>query len=315
MFGLHGLHIAVHADAPLREALAERLVGLDPCQGNADDLRFEYGADAVHEGGADARPIYESAMGSVSYAPTLDALFLTSVWPIRACTRAAEGRTLVRIEGAQSDYLWPLAHPVFTLPLLEKLKRRGRYSVHAAALAWRGQGLLLAGASGSGKSTLALALVRAGFGFQGDDMVFLRTGDQGIVAQSFAESFDLTEASLGFFPELEGALRAPRRPGWPKHQLDVRAQYGAELARETKPRLIVFPRVVGGGASVLSPMPRSEALLELVPNILLTEPVSSQRHLDALRGLVEQCACYRLETGRDFDHLALRLRTLLEEQP
>ena len=58
-------------------------------------------------------------------------------------------------------------------------------------------------------------------------------------------------------------------------------------------------------------MGRDEALLELAPNVLLTEPRSSQAHLDVLAALVRETACYRLETGRDFHVLPTLLRNLL----
>ena len=46
--------------------------------------------------------------------------------------------------------------------------------------------------------------------------------------------------------------------------------------------MLVFPRVANTVKSVLLPMDRGEALLELAPNVLLTEARSSQAHLDAL---------------------------------
>lgn len=60
-------------------------------------------------------------------------------------------------------------------------------------------------------------------------------------------------------------------------------------------------------------MEKDEALLELAPNVLLTEPRSSQAHLDALAGLVERCACYRLATGRDLDGAVHLLSGLFQE--
>ena len=60
-------------------------------------------------------------------------------------------------------------------------------------------------------------------------------------------------------------------------------------------------------------MDPAEALLELAPNVLLTEVRSSQAHLDALAELARTCACYRLETGRDFDALPGLLRGLVTE--
>jgi hypothetical protein len=62
---------------------------------------------------------------------------------------------------------------------------------------------------------------------------------------------------------------------------------------------------------VLKPIDPEQALLELANNILLTDARSSQAHFDVLAGLIRQCDCYRLETGRDFDTLPGQLRELL----
>jgi hypothetical protein len=56
--------------------------------------------------------------------------------------------------------------------------------------------------------------------------------------------------------------------------------------------------VSGTHDSVLTPFDKGAALLELAPNVLLTDPESSQAHLNALNRLVQDCACYRLDTGR-----------------
>ena len=61
--------------------------------------------------------------------------------------------------------------------------------------------------------------------------------------------------------------------------------------------------------------PRGEALLELAPNVLLTEPRSSQAHLDALAALVEASACYRLATGRDLDGAVRLLEGIVDGLP
>jgi hypothetical protein len=75
---------------------------------------------------------------------------------------------------------------------------------------------------------------------------------------------------------------------------------------------MVFPRP--GKSSILTPMPKAEALLELVCNVVRTEPRSSQAHLDALAQLVRNCRCYRLQTGHDFDRLPGLLRSVLQNE-
>jgi hypothetical protein len=261
----------------------------------------------------DARPVYESAMGEVRYSDRTDRMFISSLWPIRAACDPRSGETIVSIAGAVDEHLWALSHPLLTIPLIETLKRRGRFSVHAAGLSIGGKGLLISGSSGAGKSTLALALARAGFGFLGDDMLFLvRAGEGGLRALAFPEAFDLTDDTVRLFPDLADLLKAERQPGWPKHQLRVDERFGAEVVWQCRPVILVFPRVAASGRSTLAPMDQGEALLEILPNILLTESASSQQHLDVLTELVSSCACYRLETGTDFGELANRLAGLLE---
>jgi hypothetical protein len=55
--------------------------------------------------------------------------------------------------------------------------------------------------------------------------------------------------------------------------------------------------------------------LELVSNVLLTDAPSCQKHLNILTALSKQTPCYRLETGRDFDHIPALLSELLTASP
>jgi hypothetical protein len=146
-------------------------------------------------------------------------------------------------------------------------------------------------------------------------MLFLVRAGEGLNALAFPEAVDLTDDTVRLFPDLVDLMGIEKRPGWPKRQLRAEERFGAEIVWQCRPVAVVFPRVAGSGRSTLTPMDRGEALLEILPNILLTEPASSQHHLDALAELVATCACYRLETGTDFGELATRLRGLLEDEP
>ena len=70
-------------------------------------------------------------------------------------------------------------------------------------------------------------------------------------------------------------------------------------------------QVAGVPESELTPLSAGEALLELAPNVLLTEPRSSQAHLDALAELVAASECFRLATGTDLEEAARRVGGLL----
>jgi hypothetical protein len=319
IFDFHGLSLGLSASAAVSTALDARFGRFAPATTTACDLRFDYQSAPSQAGVAipasDARVIYESAMGRVLYSERHDRLWISSVWPIRAECDPRSGETVITVEGTVDEHTWALSHPLLTIPLIEKLKRRGLFSLHAAGLALGGKGLIVPGSSGSGKSTLALALARAGFDFLGDDMLFVVRAERGLQVLGFPEAFDLTDDTVRLFPELAGLLESPKLPGWPKHQLRVEDRFGAEISWRCRPVALVFPRVAGRTHSALARIERDEALLELLPNVLLTESASSQQHLDALAQLTTECACYRLETGTDFAEVATLLRGVLERAP
>ncbi|MFP5288248.1 MAG: hypothetical protein ACLGI9_21110 [Thermoanaerobaculia bacterium] len=311
---LHGVRLSVSTaglGSEASSAVTSRLARLPLDGAPPHDLAFEYAvgehAFSRPEGG---RPVYEPPQGEVVYADADDLLYIETGPRLRVLCEPGPGRIRISARGVEGDDLWLLSHPLFTIPLAESLKRRGLYHLHAGGLARNGRALLLPGTSGAGKSTLTLALVRAGFGFLGDDTQFLARGPKGLRVLAFPDEFDLTEQTVSFFPEL-ASLDAPRLSGGRKRQLRAEDVYGAEVVWECEPALLVFPRVAGTRESALEPLGKAEALLELVPNVLLTEPRSSQAHLDALSELVARSDCYRLATGTDLDGAVRLLEDLL----
>jgi energy-coupling factor transporter ATP-binding protein EcfA2 len=319
VYDFHGLRLGCSGDESVLVALAARLGRFASDDGEQADLHFHYQIEARSDLASatpdDGRVVYESPMGEVLYSESADRLFITAKWPITAECDPVLGRVTIRVSGSVREHAWALSHPLFTIPLIEMLKRRNRFSVHAAGVAVHGRGILIPGSSGSGKSTLALALARAGFGFLGDDMLFLERGSGRLEALGFPEAFDLTDDTVRLFPELGDLLASERETGWPKRQLRAEDRYGAEIVWRCQPSMLVFPRVAHAEQSHLATLDPGEALLELVPNILLTESASSQRHLEALSELVSSSPCYRLETGTDFADLAAHLRQLLADVP
>jgi hypothetical protein len=304
---LHGVRLGVLAAGEGERAAAgvhARLAGLPLDGGPPYDLTFEIraaGSHAFDRPGA-ARPVYDPPVGEVVYDDGADRLFIGYGPRLRVLCEPERGRACASAAGMEEEDLWSLSHPLFTLPLVELLKRRGLYGLHAGGVCRGGQALLLPGTSGSGKSTLTLALARAGFGLLGDDTLFLarRPGEAPRVL-AFPDEFDLTDQTVSFFPELSSLAGEPRLAGWRKRQVRVEEAYGAPVVWECAPAVLVFPRVAGARHSELEPLSAGEALLELAPNVLLTEPRSSQAHLDALAELVAASRCFRLATGTDLE--------------
>jgi hypothetical protein len=269
------------------------------------DLQFHFSSDAAHSDwrpGQALRPVYEPERGEVLYDDANDRLHL-AFDHIRALCDPVQGVTRVSVCGEEWADRWLLSHPVLTLPLLEMLKRRGLYNVHAAGLSRGGRGLLVAGSSGAGKTTLTIALARAGFDFLSDDMVFLSTQRGALRVHAFPDEVDVTDTTAQFFPELRPLLSRPRQPGWPKRSFRLETIYNTNVAWTCEPAALVFPRITRTATSRLEPIPANEALLELLPNVLLTEPRACQAHLAALAQVTSATPCYRLWTGDDFDAL------------
>lgn len=302
-YAFHGLTLEV--SVPI-EAVHARFASLPP-SGEAPDLRFELGANGFHRP-AGARTVYDPPAGEVLYHDGDDLLYLEHGPRLRVLADPGAGRVGFVVGEVEGEELWILSHPLLSVPMMEVLKRRGLFGVHAAGAALSGRALVLAGTSGSGKSTLSLALARAGFDFLGDDTLFLARRPEGLRVLAFPDEIDLTDESAGFFPEV--ATRTT--PGWRKRQLRAEEAFGARIAWECGPAVLVFPRVSGRSRSELRPVDAGEALLELAPNVLLTQPGASQAHLDALAELARASRCYRLETGTDLAEAAALLRGLLE---
>lgn len=317
LYDIHGLRAAFWSDAILAGALQARLEYLSAALSGEADLTFTFcsvPAPVRHVVGLPsdtARTVYRSAIGEVRYDEITDILTIMCGDRVRLRGDPARGQVLASIAGRQDADLWLLSHPLVTLPLMELAKRRGLFSLHAAGAAIDGRCLIFPGTSGSGKSTLALALARGGWDMLGDDLLFLAPDRAGVQVCAFPEAIDVTDQTIGLFTELQDLGGSARLAGWPKRQLHLTERYGTRIAWKCQPAALIFPRVAPSAYSVLTPLDRDEALLELVPNVLLTEARATQSHLDALGILVGQSACYRLETGRDLDALPALFHALI----
>ena len=317
-YGFHGLQLRVSSSAAIATCLDARFQML-PSHGEcAQTIFFDFESvpnTKAHRFGKPpgrAKPFYELEGGDASYFATEDQLYLCYQDRVRVLCMPGSGCALFSVCDPEIDNLWIASHLLFTLCLVEILKRRGMYSVHAGGFSANGKCLLIPGTSGAGKSTLTVASLRANFDYMSDDMVFLNARTDGFRVLAFPEEVDVSDQTAGFFPELSFLLRAPKRHGWRKRQIHPIQVYGAKVAQEARPAAVVIPRIAQAESSVVTRMEPDEALLEMVPNVLLTEASSCRAHLDALSGLVASTPCYRLETGRDFDRLSVRFRELLE---
>lgn len=315
-WNFHGVPIGVRTGAAaVGDLLAPRLRRFPSADGCAPAIWFQY--DVAPDGRVDrgippaARSVYEATGGEVRYDDATDRLFLHYPDRLHSVADLTTGEVDTVLATGDWDDCWVAAHPFFTLALLEQLKRFGLFGLHAALLAQRDAAVLIAGTSGAGKSTLTLALLRAGWAFGGDDMCFLAPGDGGLRVLSFPDELDVTDGTIDFFSELAPLRTRRSRPGARKWPLLPEESYAVDFIRSCTPGAILFPRISNDERSRFEIMDAGAALMELVPNVLLTQARRSQQHLDALADLVRRSRCWRLHTGRDFEDLPGRCAELL----
>jgi hypothetical protein len=316
-YDFHGLNIKVSCPASVAEALDGRfrLLASAGAKGETISFDFESVTDAsqhrLQKPQGRGLAFYQLALGEALYFRAADQLYLGFGDGVRVICEPGLGCASFSVVEREPVNLFMASHLLFTILLVEIIKRRGWYSVHAAAFSMGGKAILLPGTSGSGKSTLALTLLRNGFGYLSDDMVFLRQRADGPAVLGLPEDVDVSDQTIHFFPELDFLRRASKTRGWTKKQVRADEVYGVEPVEEAKPGAIVFPQIAHRETSALRRIDSDEALRELVSNVLLTEGRSCQRHLDILTELVTQTPCYRLETGHDFDCIPVLLAELL----
>jgi hypothetical protein len=316
-YNVHGVRIDVRAqDAVVADVIDLRLRDFGSAPGSAE-LTLEFIAEDVdgatgasEEDGESGRPVYDTPYGSLHYFPQADVL-RGELGGVHLRCDARRGAAVLRTRRFSGRSLYFATHPLLTVSLMELLERRGLYSLHAACLAdGDGHGVLVSGASGAGKSTLALALARAGMRFLSDDVVFLAHAEERspVLALGFSDAIGLSTYAAECFDELRRWLDDPPGEGFPKRLGRIEDLLGVCAIPSCLPRAIVFPEVVHEDRSAIEPLDRGEALLRLVPDVLLTHAESTQAHLAAVAALLGQARCYALRSGRDLERAAELVR-------
>jgi len=313
-YSLCGVTIEVGATGEVAALLGSRLRFLRSRPAGAADVVFDIRA-GTQDGFAAApdgpgRPVYDAPGGQLGYFRESDQLFIDCPDYLRMLCSPAAGLVKTAVPGAGAGSVLA-AYLFFTIPLMEVMKRRGRFPLHAGCVARDGRGVLLAGTSGAGKSTLTAALVADGWDFLTDDMVFVTRQAGEMWACGFSDEIDCSDDTAAMFAQLRYLVGEPTLAGRGKHPVDVEQAFGVLPIPSCRPRALILPRISGERGSVLTEVPASHALRELAPNVLLTQPAATQAHLDMLADLVHEVPCYSLATGTDLSLASRCLREIL----
>lgn len=316
-YAIHGVGVEVLAtDQAVIDALQLRLDGFASEEWADPQVTLEFAAEAdngsVPQAG-EGRDVYDTPHGSLHYIPSDDLLY-GDLGGVRMRCEAGRGIARLQCPVFAGRDLYLATHPLVTICLMELLERRGLFSLHAACLSDdAGSGVLLAGASGAGKSTLALALARGGMRFLSDDVVFLhRDADAEVVrALGFADAVGLSDHAAERFGELRGLIECPPVEGFPKRLERIEDLLGATAVADCDPVALVFPEVSRSWPSAIVELDPREALVRLVPDVLVTDASATQSHLQAIAELLDQVRCYALRSGTDLERAAALIRGLV----
>ena len=269
-------------------------------------------AEAIPRPAGEGRRLFEPEY-ALEYFPETDLLHLVEHGAVARCDPSA-GSIRIAVDPLDPRARFVASHLFFSVLLLELLKRRGRFALHAASVGIDRRAALLAGAAGSGKSTLAFACVRAGFAFLGDDVALLKQSNDGLRVLAFPDAIELARDATRFFPDLADLFNDPAVGASPKRPFHPVDRGPVMLAWEAEPAVLLFPVRAAGRATALVEISADDALLRLVPNVVRTEHRASQAHLDALAALARTVPAYELESA---DPLAVpgAIRELLARGP
>ena len=157
-----------------------------------------------------------------------------------------------------------------------------------------GSAVALPGQAEAGKTTLTAGLVRAGLGYLTDEALALDR--ETLLVQPYPKPLSIDPGAWAFFPELEPPV--PDEDGYDcvQWQIPATAIRPEAVADPCPVVAVVFPRYEVGTDTVLAPVGRGEALVELAKNTFHFKERGAAE-LDLLAELARGVDCYRLTMG------------------
>jgi hypothetical protein len=218
------------------------------------------------------------------------------------------------IPAALAQDPWVIGHRIIMPLLVEALRQRGLFMLHAAALARNGRAALFPAPSGAGKTTITLALLRAGFAFLSDDNPLLACRAGGVTVHAYPDRVNVTAATCALFPELSPHWGAAAPDGQPnKRPLDAAVIYGAHIAYDAVPAAIIFPTISDAPQTSVEAMSRVEALdLLIEASGPSASPALRHAQFTLLADLLRVASPYRMRTSRHVATIPTAVHRLLD---
>lgn len=191
---------------------------------------------------------------------------------------------------------------LFMAPLMEMLKQRGFYGLHAAALTKEGMCYMFPGDSGSGKTTIALGLVKKGFQYIADDKVLLKREDNGITALAFTRRFNIDPNISRYYPELGFLEDLKPLPGTTKRAFDISKVYPGTFLSRCRPKFLIHLHRTSELRSRRTRLSPNESFVRLANKTIpsLRKEIT-EKQLQLFADLARHTESYVLHIGEDLN--------------
>jgi hypothetical protein len=196
--------------------------------------------------------------------------------------------------------------------LMEMLKFRGYYGLHAAGVSRGGTGYLFPACASQGKTTTALGLIKHGFQYLADDKVLLTREDGDIAALAFTRRFNIDPDIAERYRELDFVPGLEPLPGCAKRPVNVSTVYPNSFILRFRPRYVIHLERAVQGDSRIVPLSRTESFARLIrQTILAFDRQVAMQQLALLGRLLDRTQSYLLYNGNDLYGNPARLAGLL----
>ncbi|SDP40349.1 hypothetical protein [Desulforhopalus singaporensis] len=183
-------------------------------------------------------------------------------------------------------------------------KNERQHAIHAGAVADDNCCIILPGKSGSGKSTLTTWLVKNGFSYLSDELVFLeKDGSMMPLTRPINLKVDREHESWLLPEDFGGRIISCAKGSMIPHRL-VNNRFSLEQRKVTH---IIFPKFIKGAAVEFGQISPAKSCLFLVQSYVNARNLNNMGMSD-LSSIVRQCRSYTLTYGSfdDLENIFLR---------
>src|SRR5262245_58961966 len=123
-YNFDGLRISISSSVAVSEALHSRLKPLSVTEEGTADFVFDISlisddeSHIVERPPGSARPVYGRSAGEVLYFEDTEQIYIDYADRVRVLCDFGDERVRISARRAETDNLWLVSHPMFTLPLM-----------------------------------------------------------------------------------------------------------------------------------------------------------------------------------------------------